>query len=331
MNKWYRKKTFRTLMTKIKKNIVLVENEIIVPKKGRKPKGGKIIIQHNEKNSDYNQVTNIILHLKCTIIDLDSYNTNLNKLIRDPLQYDSNIPMAIQSYSNDNYTIYSDTNESVNLNENNAVTQNDNRVDSDIDSKLKNLKISLYQNTLSNKKSDCFWCTYQFNNELCCIPKYDIDDKIFGYGSFCSPECAAAHLMKENIDDSTKFERYHLLNQIYSKIFDYKINIKPAPNPYYTLDKYYGNMSIDEYRKLSKSQHLLITIDKPLTRLLPELHEDNDILISNLYGIGGGGNLNKNEDNIQKKQLGNYKVKRQDDKQKGPSKLSILKENFGYQ
>ena len=33
------------------------------------------------------------------------------------------------------------------------------------------------------------------------IPKYDMDQEIFGYGSFCRPECAAAYLMKENIDD----------------------------------------------------------------------------------------------------------------------------------
>ena len=30
------------------------------------------------------------------------------------------------------------------------------------------------------------------------------------------------YLMEENIDSSTKFERYHLFNHIYSKIYDYK-------------------------------------------------------------------------------------------------------------
>ena len=101
------------------------------------------------------------------------------------------------------------------------------------------------------------------------------------YGCFCSPECASAYLMEENIDSSTKFERYHLLNNIYSKIYDYKKNIKPAPNPYYFLDKYYGNLSIQEYRSLLKNDRLFLIVDKPLTRILPELHEDNDDFIIN--------------------------------------------------
>jgi hypothetical protein len=49
--------------------------------------------------------------------------------------------------------------------------------------------------------------------------------------------------MKESIDDSVKFERYHLLNQTYSKIYNYTRNIKPAPNPYYLLDKFYFEYS----------------------------------------------------------------------------------------
>jgi hypothetical protein len=55
------------------------------------------------------------------------------------------------------------------------------------------------------------------------------------------------HLINENIDSSTKFERYHLLNNLYTKIYGYKNNIKPAPNVYYILDKYYGNLSIQEF------------------------------------------------------------------------------------
>jgi hypothetical protein len=96
------------------------------------------------------------------------------------------------------------------------------------------------------------------------------------YGCFCSPECATAYLFEEPIDTSTRFERYHLLNHIYCKIYNYEKNIKPAPNPYYVLNKYYGNLSIQEYRKLLKNERLLLVVDKPLSRILPELHEDND-------------------------------------------------------
>jgi hypothetical protein len=47
------------------------------------------------------------------------------------------------------------------------------------------------------------------------------------------------------------------------------------------LDKYYGNLSIQEYRSLLRNERLFLIVDKPLTRILPELHEDNDDFIIN--------------------------------------------------
>ena len=87
--------------------------------------------------------------------------------------------------------------------------------------------------------------------------------------------------MKEQIDSSIKYERYFLMNNIYSKIYNYEKSIKPAPDPYYALDKFFGNLTIDEYRSLIKTNRLYILIDKPITRSLPELHEDNDDFILN--------------------------------------------------
>jgi hypothetical protein len=147
--------------------------------------------------------------------------------------------------------------------------------------KLKQLEHNLHTNNICDKKSACFWCTYEFDNPPVYIPKHFIKDSYQVYGCFCSPECATAHLMEENIDSSSKFERYHLINHIYSKIYDYKKNIKPAPNPFYMLEKYYGNLSIQEYRALLKNERLFLIVDKPLTRILPELHEDNDDFIIN--------------------------------------------------
>ena len=54
------------------------------------------------------------------------------------------------------------------------------------------------------------------------IPKYELENKYYVYGSFCSPQCAAAYLLNETIDTSTKFERYALLNNIYSKVYNYE-------------------------------------------------------------------------------------------------------------
>jgi hypothetical protein len=131
------------------------------------------------------------------------------------------------------------------------------------------------------------------------------------YGCFCSPECAVAHLMSENIDSSVKFERYHLLNNIYSKVYDYTKNIKPAPDPHYMLEKYCGNLSIQEYRSLLRNERLYLIIDKPLTRVLPELHEDNDDFILNNKVIPS-----------------NYQVKSRLQRKK-QNKNNILNEKFG--
>jgi hypothetical protein len=197
----------------------------------------------------------------------------------------------------------------------------------EINTKLKHLKVQLYKNRLAqDKTSCCFWDTCEYDTTPCYIPKSISDSEIQGYGSFCRPECAVAFLMKENIDDSTKFERYHLLNQVYGKVYGYKKNIKPAPNPYYLLDKYYGNLSIQEYRKLLKTEHLLSVVDKPITRILPELHEDNDELIMSIYGIEK--TLEPQVSNSAISTSG-YKVKRQSERQQGPSKNSILMQKFG--
>jgi hypothetical protein len=281
---------------------------------------------------------------------LNEHNTIINKIVTDPLSYNPSIPPSIMTYnSNSLFSEYKSTEvcnseKDIVIQKSFAYIEPDNsntvckvcqtcnsKTDTiereteedddinikDVNLKLKKLKLQLYKNSNPDKKSACFWCTYDYDNPPCYIPKYDIDGQLFGYGSFCRPECAVAFLMKESIDDSTKFERYHLLNQIYSKIYDFKKNIKPAPNPYYLLDKFYGNLTIQEYRKLLKTEHMLLVIDKPMTRILPELHEDSEDFILNIYGGKSAT------------QTGVYKVKKQSEKQKGPSKTSIMKESFG--
>ena len=313
------------------------KEEHVPKKRGRKPKGGKLVLKSEQSNSQDKVQPNIILHLKCNLKDINSFDSN-NVMINDPLMYNPTIPPNIETYTpndsnyfnlNENniqhqlaYFQKSDNDKTQALSDSSVKTENsmhDQEVSfKDINAKLKKLKIQYYKNLDSQYKPACFWCTYEYDNLCCYIPKYEIDDEMFGYGSFCRPECAAAFLMKENIDDSTKFERYHLLNKVYSKVYDYKKNIKPAPDPHYLLEKFYGNLSIQEYRKLLNTEHMLLTIDKPMTRILPELHEDNDN-ISQVSNVGNDG-----------AKLGIYKVKRQSEKQKGPSKNEIMKENFGF-
>jgi hypothetical protein len=305
-------------------------------KRGRKPKGGKLYIKENDNNIEQNSTSNVILHLKCSLKDVENMNIERNAIVTNPLEYNPVVPPDIHTYDNSNYFELESSNKTINkaytaqpvtglcsICKANKPTEIDNAVDNedvdikDVTAKLKEMKIQFYRSNNPDTKAACFWCTYDFDNQPCHIPKYEMDEEIHGYGSFCRPECAAAYLMKENIDDSTKFERYHLLNQIYSKVYDYKKNIRPAPNPHYLLEKFYGNLSIQEYRKLLKSEHMMLIIEKPMTRILPELHEDNEDIGNSSFSGQSTGNA------------GVYKVKRQSEKQKGPSKNEIIRENFG--
>ena len=400
--------------------------EKVAKKRGRKPKGGKIITQHVNENNNTNDMPNIILHLKCHLSSItnsgssslddasnnnsnvESYNsshitgseinTGTNSTIhntetcRKPLPisavddsknnnilsnygdssmfkvYDPNISLtpgngngnmvdefpfsekgirqpedsrfsANMSNSNNsnnsnmfNVTYSPDINLYNNGNNGNNHSNNhsnnhinnhnnnhsneymmsrgnnsnnicigknrdhDNDNDNDTDAsnlnereiwrKINQLKLSFHksdicQNLGGTQRSACFWCTCEFDSPAIYIPKSCSKEGYQVYGCFCSPECAAAFLMNENIDTSTRFERYHLLNSVYGKIYKYEKSIKIAPNPYYLLNKYYGNLTIQEYRKLFHSDQMIYVVNKPLTHILPELYEDNNDFLLN--------------------------------------------------
>ena len=227
-------------------------------KRGRKPKGGKIIKNSDCKNAHTADIkTNIILHLKHvnhSVYTDEPRFLNLNKIQKNV-----------------------ELNE-INLKVNNEKKNNVNPKDTSTQllwEKIRQLKISLHKNDIGNKRSSCFWCTYDFDNPPIYIPKQQLkNDTTEVYGCFCSPECAVAFLKNESLDTSVLWERYSLINNIYSSIYNYEKNIQPAPNPYYTLNKYYGNLTIEEYRSLLNKQQYLIVVDKPLTKVMPELYEE---------------------------------------------------------
>jgi hypothetical protein len=202
--------------------------------------------------------------------------------------------------------------------------------------KLRELKIQMYktnivrdnpgattENNTPCKLSDCFWCTCPFTETACHILKYG-QTEIQGHGIYCSPECAVAGLFKNtNWDDSEKYESYQLMNHCYQLVTSKQINqgtirrnICPAVAPHYFLDKFAGNMTIDEFRDMNRqSKHLLYTLDRPLTRILPEIHEEKDIGVfkgTNIPFIGSG----------------KYKVKRQSESVQPLSQMDILRQQF---
>ena len=307
----------------------------IIKKRGRKPKGGKIIQQMIPLNSIIEPKPNVILHLKCSFKDLQT-NTLLSSNVesfnfdscKGDLSYEiinsnikglnnnnlNNINLTSTSINNENIInkYYEESVDSINNEEDQHIIKD--YETKEVWKKLKQLEHNLHINNIGDKKSACFWCTYEFDNPPVYIPKHYIKDSYHVYGCFCSPECATAHLMEENIDSSTKFERYYLINNIYAKIYNFKKNIKPAPNPYYMLDKYYGNLTIQEYRALLRNERLFLIVDKPLTRILPELHEDNDDFVINNKIIPSN----------------TYHIKKKLQK-KTQNKNSIFNDNFGLE
>ena len=329
-------KTKTTRKPAIKIQVIEEPPDDDTKKKVRKPRGGKLVVKPVAIVEEPTQLENIILHLKCSSKDLAEYNSKVSKMASEVLSYNPDLPPAIMTYNGidtkGSYFTYNDAKSynatayepNVGLicpkcksseSESDKADEEDSSV-KDINAKLKKLKIALYKNNLSDKKSACFWCTFDYYSPTCYIPKHESEAGLVVYGSFCRPECAAAYLHKEKLDDSIKFERYHLLNQVYCKIYDYKKNIKPAPNPYFLLDKYYGTLTINEYRKLLKTEHMLMTIEKPMTRSLPELYEETDEMILN---VGSSKTSN----------IGSFKVKRQSEKVSGPSKADIMMSTFG--
>ena len=263
------------------------ESDSIKPppkKRGRKPKGGKIINKIEKDNTNNQIISNIILHLKCKTSDLHEsfsntikYNPNIEKIEGTITNCYKPVELAYQV-----------------INKNDSINNIDNQDEqyqikqkktekTTIYSKIKQLQYSLHTGNVTNKKSDCFWCTCSFDNPVIYIPKNYIKKKYNVYGNFCSPECAVAYLFNEDIDTSSKFERYSLFNHIYSEIYGYKKNIKPAPNPYYLLDKFMGNLNIAEFRNLSSQEQLLFVMDKPTTKIYPEIIDDNDEFLLSQY------------------------------------------------
>lgn len=157
------------------------------------------------------------------------------------------------------------------------------RTQKEIMKKINRLKYSFHNGetiqTKINDKSACFWDTCEFEGPIYYIPIMIVNGVFQVNGCYCSPECAVAALLKEPLDTSTKFERLHLLHLLYGTPSGK--GFKPAPNPNYLLDKYYGNLTIQEYRALLKGPQMIHIVNKPLTHILPELYEDNNDFLVN--------------------------------------------------
>ena len=175
------------------------ESNVKVPKKrGRKPKGGKIIKPPTKLNDSEPERPNIILHLKCSLADVEDNIFSSNELKHDP-----NVMERLNGFSFSNKKLPYEFIKPVELTSNqsseraypiplcesnivskmtfenlsNYTNECENENVKDIWKKLSELETSLHLNDISDKKSACFWCTCDFDSPPIFIPKYELNNE----------------------------------------------------------------------------------------------------------------------------------------------------------
>lgn len=123
-----------------------------------------------------------------------------------------------------------------------------------------------YQKLPEKTEIACFWCCHGFPTPPFALPSHILDELWYMYGNFCSAECSVAYLFKEHLDNHVQWERYALLNSLYSEDAGLKggsvHGIKPAP-PREVLRMFGGSMDISEYRALVHEKKLRVDVMTP--------------------------------------------------------------------
>ena len=148
----------------LNKTNAVIKNEKVsndnIKKRGRKPKGGKIVQQliSNENNKE-NKI-NIILHLKCSLKDLQNKNDSpveyynfINDFHYEFLKNESLNTGLFEQTKNNN-----EMNENIekNKNSNDYLDKVDKNSKRELWNKIKQLQHNLHINNTSNKNSACF-------------------------------------------------------------------------------------------------------------------------------------------------------------------------------
>lgn len=245
----------------------------VLKKRGRKPKEKIYTIKDvNKAYFDDNKNETLILHLPIKKADVN--NEEPKPMINDNLHFfdfDDNEKNELNEINNnaDNIKI-------------NLININDKEEDKN--TKLEHHKVNnvLYEFISSNIDKEwpvktstyCWWCCHPFDNTPCALPENYVKNKFYVYGCFCSFNCATSYNF--SINDNEMWERYSLLNLLYSKIYNTKfIKINMSP-PRETLRIFGGYMSIEEFRENSiKNDKNYRVVKPPLISIIPKIEETN--------------------------------------------------------
>lgn len=240
-------------------------------KRGRKPHGG-IVISPNTIEKPIIPTPNMVVHLKCKISDLKDDMTQVL-----PTHYDPTVEQ-IMGYSglslpyeeiNDNTEPCSD-----------IPTKSVGELDKQTKQSIYTVRVERQRNIYAKL---CFYCGCGDRSIGVSIPVSN-DESM---GQFCRPECAAGFLMKHTPDVSMRYDRYQRLNAIYGKSGE---QIKIAPEPYYLLKHYCGEMTSKEYHDMIGVCDVIETSN--MIRIIPRIVDETDVsppLINNARDISTSG------------------------------------------
>jgi hypothetical protein len=247
------------------------------PKKGRRGRKPKYVYSSFDvaSNIDENQGTTNTTDDENVIVRLNISNDVLN------IVSGSNVDEQPYAYNHDTYNNISNINDILscqddgtsnkkNKNDNNAKVVN---VLNEFAEKNKNNEWP------SNTSISCYWCVHRFDNAPFGIPINYKNGSFDVFGCFCSLECAAAHNFNENKSQDEMWERYQLINMMSREM---KMgNIVRCSPPRLSLKVFGGNMDIDTFRNVGKSNKIMNVNFPPMTSITQQLEEINDFEISN--------------------------------------------------
>jgi len=244
-------------------------------KRGRKPKLKYNVVDTEEKIVQPTET--VILHLPINYNKISENKDSIN-----PIPYTSNKLDVFQNITNEEKVIIkTDLIENTDLTDPNILEEI--YIKRNIELSNSNNKINLifvnFQDSNKQKKMPessnicCLWDTEKFTTKPYGIPTKKIEDTYYMFGNFCSAECAAAYLFDSNIEEDELWERYSMLNYLYSND-----TIKLAL-PRLSLKKFGGPKNIDDFRKSSKEKEYDLVVP-PMISIIPSLEE---IVINNNY------------------------------------------------
>ena len=148
--------------------------------------------------------------------------------------------------------------------------------------KRKSNAIMIYYNEYNKRKEwpknsslNCFWCCHTFNNTPCALPTKIKNDIFYVFGNFCSKECCAAYNFESGDNSNNIWERYTLLNYLYSMIEENPdLRIKLAPHRM-TLEMFGGNLSIEEFRETFNTNKKYKVVFPPMVSIIPSVEENS--------------------------------------------------------